>query len=168
MTTPHGSHHSLRLPSLGGRGEGWVLGQLLLTAGVFLSALLGRGWAGGYAVAGPTAGGVSLALGALLLAWAGLHLGASLTPFPAPRPRSKLKTSGPYAFVRHPMYGGVILIALGWSTIFATVVGGALTVLLAIFFDLKARREEEWLRERLDGYETYRERTPRKLVPFVY
>jgi protein-S-isoprenylcysteine O-methyltransferase Ste14 len=39
---------------------------------------------------------------------------------------------------------------------------------LAVFLDLKARREEAWLGERLDGYEAYRERTPRKLVPFIY
>lgn len=168
MTSIHDNRSTSRLPSLGRRGEGWVVGQLLLTAAVFLSALLGRSWAGGYAVAAYTAGAALLTLGVLLLAWAGLHLGASLTPFPAPRPSSKLRTSGPYARVRHPMYGAVILIALGWSIVFATVAGVGLTVLLAVFLDLKARREEAWLRERLDGYETYRAQTPRKLVPFVY
>lgn len=157
-----------RLPSLGRRGEGWVAGQVLLMAAAFLSAFLGRSWAGGYAVAAYTAGAALLAIGVLLLAWAGLRLGASLTPFPAPRASSKLRTNGPYAFVRHPMYGGGILIALGWSIVFATVAGVGLTIVLAVFLDLKARREEAWLRERLDGYETYCARTPRKLVPFVY
>jgi protein-S-isoprenylcysteine O-methyltransferase Ste14 len=137
-------------------------------AAVLLSALVGRSWADGYAVAAYTIGAALLAVGVLLLAWAGLHLGSSLTPFPAPRTNSKLRATGPYALVRHPMYGGGILIALGWSTVFATVIGGALTVALAGFLDLKARREEEWLVERLDGYDAYRERTPCKLVPFVY
>jgi protein-S-isoprenylcysteine O-methyltransferase Ste14 len=168
MTSTHDNRPSTRIPSLGRRGEGWVAGQLLLTAAVFLSAFLGRSWAGGYGVAAYTAGAALLTLGVLLLAWAGLHLGASLTPFPAPRPSSKLRTSGPYALVRHPMYGGAILIALGWSIVFATVAGVGLTVVLAVFFDLKARREEVWLRERLDGYETYRARTPRRIVPYIY
>jgi protein-S-isoprenylcysteine O-methyltransferase Ste14 len=114
------------------------------------------------------AGAALLALGLLLLAWAGLRLGRSLTPFPAPRAQQDLTTTGPYALVRHPMYGGGILVALGWTILFATVVGLVLTVALAFFLDLKARREEAWLCERVDGYAAYRARTPRKLVPFVY
>ena len=66
------------------------------------------------------------------------------------------------------MYGGGILIALGWSTIFTSLVGLVLTVVLAVFLDLKARREEAWLGERLDGYTAYRTRTPHKLIPFLY
>lgn len=159
---------SQRLPALGRRGEGWVAGQGLLLAGVFLSALLGRGWAGGYGSAALAIGGVLFVVGLLLLAWAGLRLGSSLTPFPAPRADQIVKTTGPYAHVRHPMYGGVILVALGWSMIFATLAGLALTAALAVFFDLKARREEAWLSERLDGYDDYRRQTPRKLLPFIY
>ena len=168
MSTTHNNNPATRLPGLGRRGEGWVVGQLLLMAAVFLSALLGRGWSGGYAVAALTFGGVVFALGLGLLAWAGLRLGSSLTPFPAPRTDQTVKTAGPYALVRHPMYGGGILIALGWSIIFATIVGFVLTVLLAVFLDLKARREEAWLSERLDGYADYRTRTPHKLLPFIY
>ena len=137
-------------------------------AAVFLSALVGRSWADGYTVAAYAIGAALLAVGVLLLAWAGLHLGASLTPFPAPEQTRNSRASGPYALVRHPMHGGGILIALGWSIVFATVIGGALTAALAVFLDLKARREEAWLVERLDGYDAYRERTPHKLVPFVY
>lgn len=166
--TPHHNDAPTRLPALGRRGEGWVAGQLLLTAAVFLSAFAGEGWAGGYAVAGLVVGGLLLGLGLLLLAWAGLRLGSSLTPFPAPRTDQTVKTNGPYALVRHPMYGGGILVALGWSIIFATVPGLVLTVVLALFLDLKARREEAWLRERLDGYDDYCRHTPRKLLPFIY
>ncbi len=137
-------------------------------AAVFGSALVGLSWSGTYAVVALAVGGGLFALGLGLLAWAGLRLGASLTPFPAPRTDQTVKTTGPYALVRHPMYGGGILIALGWSIIFATVLGLALTLVLAVFLDLKARREEAWLSERLEGYTAYRERTPRKLVPFIY
>ena len=66
------------------------------------------------------------------------------------------------------MYGGGILIALGWTVIFASIVGLGFTFLLVIFLDLKARSEEAWLVERLDDYAAYREQTPRKLVPFIY
>ena len=157
------------LPALGRRGEGWVAGQLLFVAAVFLSPLTGRAWAaGGWAVAGDAVGATLLALGVSLLAWAARRLGSALPPFPAPRQQQgAVRTTGPYALVRHPMYTGAILIAAGWSLLFATALGLGLTVVLALFFALKARREEVWLRERLDGYAAYCERTPRRLLPFL-
>jgi protein-S-isoprenylcysteine O-methyltransferase Ste14 len=157
-----------RLPALGRRGEGWVAGQVLLIGAVFLSPVVGGSSAAGGRAPVLAAGGLLLALGLLLAAWAGLRLGSSLTPFPAPRTGQHVKIGGPYALVRHPMYGGGIVAALGWSIIFGSVSSLVLTVALAVFLDLKARREEAWLRERLDGYDSYRKRTPRKLVPFVY
>jgi protein-S-isoprenylcysteine O-methyltransferase Ste14 len=42
-----------------------------------------------------------------------------------------------------------------------------LTVALALFFDLKSRREEAWLVERYVGYQTYMTRTCR-FVPWLY
>jgi protein-S-isoprenylcysteine O-methyltransferase Ste14 len=141
---------------------------MLLVAAVFVSALAGHGWAGRYAVAAYAVGGALLAFGLLLVALAGLRLGGSLTPFPAPREHQDLTVSGPYALVRHPMYGGGILFALGWTVVFATVVGLAATIALALFLDLKARREEAWLRERVDGYDDYCAQTSKKLLPFVY
>jgi protein-S-isoprenylcysteine O-methyltransferase Ste14 len=140
----------------------------MLIAGVLLSALVGRGWSGSYAFAAYAVGGILVALGLLLLGMGALQLRTALTPFPAPRAGQGLTTTGAFALVRHPMYGGGILIALGWSIVFATVAGLVLTVALAVFADLKARREEVWLTESFDEYEAYRERTPRKLIPFVY
>ncbi len=168
MTSARGNRPASRLPSLGGRGEGWVAGQVVLIAAVLLSALVGRGWTGGYAVPAYVVGATLLALGLLLLASAALRLGSALTPFPTPRANQRLTTTGPYALARHPMYGGGILIALGWTIIFATLVGLGLTVALTLFLDLKARREEVWLGERLDDYDAYRRETPRKLLPFIY
>ncbi len=168
MSRARGRRRVSRLPALGRRGEGWVVGQVVLIALVLLSALLGHSWSGAYAVAAYTAGATLCSLGVVLLLSAGLQLGGSLTPFPAPRPGRQLTASGPYALARHPMYGGGILFALGWTIIFASFVGLALTFLLALFLDLKASREEIWLDERSDEYQEYRRRTPRKLVPFIY
>lgn len=158
------------LPALGRRGEGWVAGQVVLIAAVLLAALAGRGWAHGYAAAAYAVGGTLLALGLLLLVAAGLELGSSLTPLPAPRADRTLAliTTGPYALARHPMYGAGILIALGWTIVFASVIGLVLVVALALFLDLKARREELWLTARSADYETYRQRTRRRLLPFMY
>ena len=42
-----------------------------------------------------------------------------------------------------------------------------LPVLLFIFFDLKSRREEQWLREAYPDYPAYQKRV-KKLIPWVY
>jgi protein-S-isoprenylcysteine O-methyltransferase Ste14 len=65
------------------------------------------------------------------------------------------------------MYGGGILVAAGWSVIFASIVGGALTVLLVLLFELKSHREEAWLVDHYPGYDDYRRRTRRRFLPFV-
>lgn len=168
MTSASSTNRASRLPALGRRGGGWVLAQVVLIAAVFASAVFGRGWGSGYEVAAYACGAALLALGLGLLVTAAAQLGSALTPFPAPREGQKLLTTGVFALSRHPMYGGGILIALGWTVIFASPVGLFWTVVLALFLNVKAEREEAWLREQLPGYEDYREQTPRKLLPFIY
>jgi protein-S-isoprenylcysteine O-methyltransferase Ste14 len=94
-------------------------------------------------------------------------LGPNLTPFPAPRPDTRLVDRGAYRVVRHPIYAGAVAFAFGW----ALVIHGWLTLvyaaLLFAFFDLKAAREEGWLMARFPEYATYRKRV-RKLIPYLY
>ncbi len=151
-----------------GRGGAWVAAQVAFMAAVGLSALAGPGWPPDLETAGAAVGGLLVAAGLLLLVAGGFRLGASLTPFPAPRTGAGLVTSGIYARVRHPMYGGGLLVALGWSILFGSAAGVALTAAFAVFLDRKARREEVWLAERYAGYAEYRRRTRRRLLPFVY
>ncbi len=161
-------HDSSRLPELGPRGEGWVVAQFALLLAIALSALVGLGWSGSLKPVAIVAGLALMAAGGLLVVLGGVQLGSSLTPFPLPRGRGELSAGGVYARARHPMYGGGILVALGWSILFGSLVGLVLTVVLAVFFELKARREEAWLLGRYPEYEAYRRRTPRKLLPFLY
>ncbi len=76
-------------------------------------------------------------------------------------------TEGPYAFVRHPIYGALILGTLGWSLMRGNLLGVLLAVILLVFFDFKSRREERWLVEAYGEYEAYRRRV-RKLIPWIY
>lgn len=156
------------IPELGTRGGGWVTAQVILLAGLAASALVGLEWPDGLQAAAYAAGGALIALGLLLVVAGGIQLGSSLTPFPAPRPGSELETAGLYRRARHPMYGGGMLVAIGWSIMFATVVGAALTGALVVLFELKARREEAWLVEHYPGYAEYRHGTRRRFLPFVY
>jgi protein-S-isoprenylcysteine O-methyltransferase Ste14 len=140
----------------------------VLLAAIALSALVGVGWSGSLKPVAIVVGIALMAAGGALVVLGGVQLGSSLTPFPLPRHGAEMSAAGVYALARHPMYGGGILIALGWSILFGSVIGLVLTVLLAVFFELKARREEAWLVDHYPEYAAYRERTPRKLLPWVY
>ncbi len=91
----------------------------------------------------------------------------NITPLPYPRRDGELKETGAYSLVRHPMYGGGVIFALGW----AIWVRGSLTLVYAlalfVFVDFKSRREEQWLGAKFPGYAAYQARV-RRLIPFLY
>ena len=154
----------------GARGEWLVVVQLALMALVFFGPRTlsgGQGWAFPFPGVSRIVGGVLMIAGGTLLFTALFRLGRGLTPLPYPRENAALVETGPYALVRHPMYGGGFVLALGW----ALLVQGWLTlgyvVVLFVFLDFKSRREDGWLEERYPTYEEYQRRV-RKLIPFVY
>ncbi len=112
-------------------------------------------------------GGLVIALaGVLLFAWAYRTMGRSFTPFPRPLTGGELVVSGPFRLVRHPVYGGVLLLSAGASLAFglAGLVG---TALLAALWWRKSLYEERLLAERYPGYASYRARVRRRFLPFV-
>lgn len=150
---------------MGSKGEGWVIGQFVLGAGIFLAALLWRTpvplWVQGLGVLFMVLGAVSSGLGI----W---QLGSNLTAFPKPRTdHHSLVTTGIYGLVRHPIYTGVAVGALGWAVFWGSLVSLILVALLFVWFDLKSRREEAWLVEKYPDYKTYQTRV-KKLIPYIY
>ena len=158
------------LPDLGPRGEGWLIGQFLLLGLLAAVGLPGLADLWPHALVD----WLALAAGAAALATAGWvvlaafrELGRNLTPLPRPRDDAVLVETGIYAAIRHPIYAGLILGGLGWSGLTRSLLAVAVTALLAIYLDLKSRREEAWLGERYTAYGAYRKRTKR-LVPGLY
>ena len=154
----------------GARGEWLVIVQVLLIGLVFLGPRAVAGQPGRpfpFPHACPVVGLVLMVGGTALLLAGLVRLGRGLTPLPYPKDEAELVRTGPYAVVRHPMYGGGLVLALGW----ALYVQGWLTlgyvVVLFVFLDMKSRREERWLAQKFPAYAAYRRRV-RKLVPFVY
>ena len=141
--------------------------QLLLGAAIAGCGFVGVYWPGSVESFVGVLGLLIAVAGALLFVLGVLSLGSSFTPLPRPRARTRLRQGGIFGLARHPVYGGVILIGLGWSLAEAPL-GLVPTALLAALFDLKARREEAWLIERFPEYEGYRARTPRRFVPWLY
>ena len=86
---------------------------------------------------------------------------------PEPHPDGHLVQDGPYRFVRHPMYGSVLLLAAGAAIWLGSMMGWALFLALLGVLMAKARMEERWLEQRYPQYAEYRLRTYR-LVPLVH
>jgi protein-S-isoprenylcysteine O-methyltransferase Ste14 len=95
------------------------------------------------------------------------RLGAQLTPFPKPVEGGTLRDDGVYGLARHPIYGGVVLLASAW-TLVSSYLGVVPTILLGLLFEVKSRREELWLLEHLEGYDDYRRRVRHRFVPYVW
>lgn len=154
-----------RLPSLGPRGEGWLIGQIVFFVAIASSP--GDAWAEPGQTIGRWGGAFLMIGGLALAARAILDLGPNLTPFPRPRRAGVLVEHGIYRLIRHPVYAGLVLITVGWSLVHGSIVGLVLSAVFAGFLDLKARREEELLAAAFPGYEAYRRRT-RRFLPGLY
>lgn len=110
------------------------------------------------------AGFLALLAGASLAMWARFTLGRSSTVTAVPAPEAMLVTHGPYRWLRHPIYSGGAVMAVGAAALadsaFILVVG---LVLLGVL-DHRTRREERLLLERYgDAYRRHMDRTGRWL-----
>jgi protein-S-isoprenylcysteine O-methyltransferase Ste14 len=86
---------------------------------------------------------------------------------PAPREGGQLVRSGPYRWIRHPMYSSVLLVgaACAWaSAVWMAWLG--LAALVAVL-TVKAALEERWMLARHAGYADYRRRS-RRFIPGLF
>lgn len=86
---------------------------------------------------------------------------------PEPRAGGYLATGGPYAYVRHPMYLALLLLAAGACIGYATPWRWIVFVALSVVLDRKARIEESGLLGLHPGYADYARRT-RRIIPYVW
>jgi 2-amino-4-hydroxy-6-hydroxymethyldihydropteridine diphosphokinase len=110
--------------------------------------------------------GAIVALGGIAVGvWGSFRLGAALTPSPNPRPGTRLVESGPYRWIRHPIYLGVCLSLVGTAVFFGSVAALVLALALGVFFWFKAGYEESLLRLGVPGYPAYMRRVRGRLLP---
>jgi protein-S-isoprenylcysteine O-methyltransferase Ste14 len=77
-------------------------------------------------------------------------------------------STGPYAFVRHPMYSGAILYFLGIALLLGSWYAAGIAVALIALFGLRAVWEEQTLIDELPGYAAYAQRVRYRLVPGIW
>ena len=80
----------------------------------------------------------------------------------------KVVTTGPYAYVRHPMYSSVILIGAGVSLLLGSWWGLLLVPVFMLVLGVRATMEERMLKTELEGYGDYAERVRYRFVPLLW
>jgi len=106
-------------------------------------------------------------LAAALRTWAASHLQSDVVHDPNLR-ANVLVAGGPYRYVRHPLYLGTFLLAIGLGMLasrlgFAILVGG----MVIRGFRLIRREETELDRQQAEGFREFCQRVP-KLIPSFY
>jgi len=112
--------------------------------------------------------GVAMTFGGLCFSgWARVHLGKYWSGTVALKEGHRLITSGPYAFVRHPIYTGLLTAVLGTAIAVGTkeAMTGFFVMIPAYIW--KWRREEKLMRQEFgQEYADYAART-KAIIPFV-
>jgi protein-S-isoprenylcysteine O-methyltransferase Ste14 len=116
------------------------------------------------------------AVGALLIALSmvGFYLTFRENSFAAPVVKIQKErgqtvvATGPYRYVRHPMYASAILYLVGMPLLFGSEYGLAFVPVLVVLLALRIGIEERALRAGLDGYAQYAARVRYRLIPGIW
>ena len=111
---------------------------------------------------------VVLVVASLALAiWARVTIGRNWSGAAVVKEGHELVVSGPYALVRHPIYTGILGMAIGTALNYAEPYGFLVVTALGIGFWLKLRVEEQLMTSEFpDEYPAYRRRV-KALIPYV-
>jgi protein-S-isoprenylcysteine O-methyltransferase Ste14 len=144
------------------RGGWWVVGQVVsFSALALVFALTPRDELG---LAVNIIGWGFVAIGGLLAGDAVIRIRNHLTPYPAPLDGAPLLRGGAYRFVRHPLYGALVLEVFG----FGLALGSTWTAVgafgLSGFFAAKLTHEERLLAAAHPDYAEYQRRVPWRLI----
>jgi protein-S-isoprenylcysteine O-methyltransferase Ste14 len=112
-------------------------------------------------------GAAICALGMGFAIWARVYLGRNWGMPMSQKEQPEITTTGPYAYVRHPIYAGFLLAMLG-SAVGQTFIWLVPFVVVGVYFTYSARREEKLMLQQFpEAYRAYM-RTTKMLVPFIW
>jgi protein-S-isoprenylcysteine O-methyltransferase Ste14 len=152
------------------RGRGQLTWSRVALAVVVVILFRANVHGGSERVDGPVLAGIGLALwiaGLALAVWARLYLGRNWGMPMTRREEPDLVTTGPYRFIRHPIYSGIILAMIG-TALAVSLFGLIVVAVVAAFFAYSASREERFLAEEFPAtFPDYKAST-KMLIPFVF
>jgi len=150
------------------RGVGWVVGQGVLFVFFLIAVFTGEAVSGVPGLVFVWIIGLVVALGgSAITVWSVILHGSRLSPYPFPVDGMTVINSGPYRYVRHPMYTGIVLFTLGVGLAYGKPVVLLSSLVFLVFFVAKSGHEEDMMVKYMDGYREYRSRVPWRIIPYI-
>jgi protein-S-isoprenylcysteine O-methyltransferase Ste14 len=115
---------------------------------------------------------VALGDAVMLLGWLGIYFVFRENSFAAATIQSsadqRVISTGPYAWVRHPMYAAALVMLLGISPALGSWWGIPIVIAILPALIWRLKDEERFLVRNLTGYPEYQGRVRHRLLPFVW
>ena len=106
-------------------------------------------------------------LGGALFAWMFRHLALNVTSTSMPRATATLVTTGPYRWIRHPMYSAALILVIATTLLTENLVVAVGGFIMFVLMAARSRLEEQRLVEKFgDAYRAYQRETG-KFLPKV-
>jgi protein-S-isoprenylcysteine O-methyltransferase Ste14 len=112
-------------------------------------------------------GTIAVAAGLGFAVWARVHLGRNWSATVTVKEDHALIRTGPYRYVRHPIYTGMLLALAGTALAIGEWRGVLAVALVLLAFWRKISLEEQRMRDTFPEYDDYR-RTTSALIPFIF
>ena len=77
-------------------------------------------------------------------------------------------STGPYAFVRHPMYSAIIMWCVSIIMVLPSIWVAAVSVVVAAVITIRAELEEAMLAKELPGYSEYQSKVRWRVIPYIW
>lgn len=114
-------------------------------------------------------GAIAIAVSLAIVHWTVLENRYAVVVVRIQRERGQhVITTGPYRFVRHPMYAGAILLFVGTPLLLGSWYGLIGAAIIMALFCVRITIEERTLRAELEGYTEYAAGVPYRLIPGVW
>jgi|ERR1035437_3248872 protein-S-isoprenylcysteine O-methyltransferase Ste14 len=107
-------------------------------------------------------------LGIAIMVWARQHLGKNWSGNVTIQQGHTISRSGPYEYVRHPIYSGGLLAMCGSAIVLGQIFGFIWVLFCAFGLTMKIKQEENLLTKQFpDEYPLYKKQV-KKLIPFIW
>ncbi len=107
-------------------------------------------------------------VGLIIALWARITLGGNWSTATVLKENHELITNGPYSYVRHPIYSGLLLMVFGTAIFFGHVAVFVAFALSAVAAWFRALEEEKLLTKRFpEAYPKYKQDV-KAFIPFVF
>jgi protein-S-isoprenylcysteine O-methyltransferase Ste14 len=114
-------------------------------------------------------GAIAIAVSLAIVQWTVLENRYAVVVVRVQRERGQhVISTGPYRFVRHPMYAGAILLFVGTPLLLGSWYGLIGAAIIIALFCYRITIEERTLRAELEGYVEYTARVPYRMIPGVW